>query len=154
MTSRSYWLWSPIQNPALCALIFLYRFVIGRRLGDLGEVVRARQPKRLPVVMTRTEVDAVLQRLNGEKWLMASLMYGAGLRLMQHLESVKMIHQRDLADGYGRVPMPYALGRKYPNAATDWRWQFVFPQKKRWRNRQTGEQGPSNHDLHAHSQSG
>ena len=45
---------------------------------------------------------------------MASLMYGAGLRLMQHLESVKMLHQRDLADGYGRVSMPYALGRKQP----------------------------------------
>jgi len=54
---------------------------------------------------------------------------------------VKTIYQRDLADGYGRVVMPYALNRKYPNATADWRWQFVFPQKQRWRNAQTGRQG-------------
>ncbi len=61
--------------------------------------------------------------------------------LAQHLEHVKEIHKRDLADGYGRVLMPYALDRKYPGASTDWRWQWVFPQERRWRNAQTGEQG-------------
>ena len=132
--------------------------------------------------MTRDEVKAVLGQLSGEKWLMASLLYGAGLRLMEclslrvhdidfarneitvragkgdkdrrtmlpeslkkplerHLRAVKRVHEKDLADGRGRVLMPDALDRKYPNAPTDWRWQWVFPQANRWRNAQTGEQG-------------
>jgi integron integrase len=73
------------QNQALSALLFLYRHVIGREVGDLGEVIRARKPTRLPVVMTRDEVKTVLVNLIGDKWLMASLMYGAGLRLMECL---------------------------------------------------------------------
>jgi len=170
------------QNQALSALLFLYRHVLGRPIGDLGEVVRARRPTRLPVVLTRAEVKAVLGHLAGDKWLMASLMYGAGLRLMEclrlrvhdvdlpagqivvrdgkgfkdrvtmvpeaakpllreHLAKVKTIHKRDLAAGYGRVQMPYALDRKYPNAPREWGWQFRFPQEKRWVNPQTGEQG-------------
>ena len=59
----------------------------------------------------------------------------------EHLASVKQTHDGDLAEGYGRVIMPYALERKYPSAAAEWRWQFVFPQGRRWVNRQTGEQG-------------
>jgi integron integrase len=170
------------QNQALSALLFLYRHVLARPIGDLGEVVRARRPTRLPVVLTRAEVKAILGHLTGDKWLMASLMYGAGLRLMEclrlrvhdvdlpasqiivrdgkgfkdrvtmvpetvkpsleiHLAKVKMIHERDLAAGYGRVQMPYALDRKYPNAPKDWGWQFLFPQEKRWVNPRTGEQG-------------
>ena len=74
------------QNQALSALLFLYRHVIGREVGDLGKVIRARKPTRLPVVMTRDEVKAVLSNLSEDKWLMASLMYGAGLRLMECLE--------------------------------------------------------------------
>ena len=70
------------QTQALSAILFLYRYVMGRDLGDLGDIIRARKPKRLPVVMTRDEVKAVLSQLDGEKWLMASLMYGAGLRVM------------------------------------------------------------------------
>jgi len=73
------------QNQALSALLFFYRHVIGREVGDLGEVIRARKPTRLPVVMTRDEVKAVMANLTGDKWLMASLMYGAGLRLMECL---------------------------------------------------------------------
>jgi integron integrase len=73
------------QNQALSALLFLYRHVIGREVGNLGDVIRARKPKRLPVVMIREEVKAVLANLTGDKWLMASLMYGAGLRLMECL---------------------------------------------------------------------
>jgi integrase len=61
--------------------------------------------------------------------------------LQQHLERVKKIHARDLADGFGRVTLPYALTRKYPNASTDWGWQFAFPQLKRWVNTKAGEQG-------------
>ena len=73
------------QNQALAALLFLYRHVIGRAVGDLGEVIRARKPERLPVVMAREEVKAVLANLTGEKWLIAAILYGAGLRLMECL---------------------------------------------------------------------
>jgi integron integrase len=73
------------QNQALSALLFLYRHVICHKVGDLGEVIRARRPTRLPEVMTRDEVKAVLSQISGDKWLMASLMYGAGLRLMECL---------------------------------------------------------------------
>lgn len=73
------------QNQALSALLFLYRHVLNREIGNLGEVIRARRPTRLPVVMTREEVKAVLGNLSGDKWLMASLMYGAGLRLTECL---------------------------------------------------------------------
>jgi len=73
------------QNQALAAVLFLYRHVIGRDLGDLGEVIRARKPERLPVVMTCEEVKAVLANLAGEKWLIVAIMYGAGLRLMECL---------------------------------------------------------------------
>lgn len=170
------------QNQALSALLFLCRHVIGRGAGDLGEVIRARKPKRLPVVMTRDEVKAVLANLSGDKWLMASLMYGAGLRLMEclrlrvqdidfsrneilvrdgkgakdritmlpaslksplqeQLKHGKTVHERDLADGWGRVPLPDALDRKYPNAPKEWRWQWVFAQENRWKNPKTGEEG-------------
>jgi len=55
-------------------------------------------------------------------------------------------HQRDLAEGWGRVLLPHALDRKYPNAPTEWRWQWVFPQENRWKNTTTGEEG--RHHLH------
>jgi integron integrase len=165
------------QNQALSALLFLYRNLISCEVGDLGKVIRARKPKRLPVVMTRDEVKAVLANLAGDKRLMATIMYGAGLRhlrvqdidfsrneilvrdgkgakdrvtmlpesvktsLQHHLKKVKKIHERDLAEGWGRVQMPMALDRKYPNAPREWRWQWVFPQENRWKNTKTGEQG-------------
>ncbi|WP_425523893.1 phage integrase N-terminal SAM-like domain-containing protein [Desulfatitalea alkaliphila] len=71
------------QNQALAALLFLYRYVIGRKLGDLGGGIRARKPKRLPVVLTRNEVKAVLAQVEGDCRLIAALMYGGGLRLME-----------------------------------------------------------------------
>lgn len=177
------------QNQALSALLFLYRHVIGRELGDLGKVIRARKPTRLPVVITRDKVKAVLVNLKGDKWFMASLTYGAGLRLMEclklrvqdidfgrneilvrdgkgakdqvtmlpellkkplqdHLRKVKAVHDRDLAEGWGRVQMPEALDRKYPNAPADWRWQWVFPQENRWKNTVTGDEGrPHTHET-------
>ena len=61
--------------------------------------------------------------------------------LQVHLRQVQALHQRDLPEGYGRVELPHALARKYPSANRQWRWQFVFPQERRWVNRQTGEQG-------------
>jgi len=170
------------QNQALAALLFLYRHVLGIDMGDLGTVVRARKSHHVPIVMTRAETRAVLAQMSGETKLMASLLYGSGLRLSEclclrvqdldleggeivvfngkgnkdrvtvlpeglkdplreHLRNVRAIHLQDLADGWGRVLVPEALQRKYPNAATEWRWQWVFPQRYRWRNPETGEQG-------------
>ena len=156
------------QNQAKSALLFLYREVLETELPWLDNVERARAPKRLPVVLTREEVQGVLGRLTGTHWLIASLLYGAGLRIMEglrlrvkdvefsrreilvrdgkgfkdrvtmlpaalaaplaeHLERVKALHGRDLAAGRGAVYLPYALERKYPGAARDWAWQYVFP---------------------------
>jgi len=61
--------------------------------------------------------------------------------LMEHLKRVQLIHQRDLQEGWGRVTLSDALTRKYPNAAAEWGWQWVFPQENRWVNPRTGEQG-------------
>jgi site-specific recombinase XerD len=55
-------------------------------------------------------------------------------QLRCHLAEVRAIHQRDLADGWGRVQLPHALARKDPNAPVEWGWQWVFPQHSRWRN--------------------
>lgn len=175
------------QTQALSALLFLYRHVLGRQIGELDALVRARRPARVPVVLTRDEVRAVLARLDGDRLLMASLLYGAGLRLTeclrlrvqdidfarneltvrdgkggkdrrtilpaslapplkQHLRRVRAIHEHDLAEGWGRVALPGALDRKYVNAAADWRWQWAFPQERRWRNTRTGEEG--RHHVH------
>lgn len=71
------------QNQALNAIVFLYRHVLERDLDWLDGVQRARRPARLPVVLTREEVGDVLARLDGVRWLMASLLYGAGLRLLE-----------------------------------------------------------------------
>jgi integron integrase len=71
------------QNQAFSALIFLYREVLGREVTGLNDVVRAKRPVRLPLVLTRAEVEAVPRHLRGTPWLMASLMYGAGLRLLE-----------------------------------------------------------------------
>jgi len=161
--------------------------VLQRPVGDLGGVVRTRRPRRLPVVLTRDEVAAVLDYLDGDLRLMASLMYGAGLRLNEclglrvqdldfargeivvrggkgdkdrvtvlpqalrpqlraHLATVKRIHKADLAAGWGAVELPDALARKYPHASTDWRWQWVFPQRRRWRDPRSGHEG--RHHLH------
>jgi integron integrase len=170
------------QGQALSALLFMYRRVFGRELGDLGALVRARRPLRLPVVLSPQEVDAVLAHLRGDTWLMASLMYGSGLRLSEcirlrvqhidlerrcilvrdgkgakdrstmlsaamisplrrHLRAVHSLHQADLSDGFGRVQLPDAIERKYPAAASDWAWQWVFPQRRRWRDSASGRQG-------------
>ena len=61
--------------------------------------------------------------------------------LQEHLLGVRSLHRRDLAAGWGRVLMPYALDRKYPNASREWAWQWVFPQQNRWRDRKSGAQG-------------
>jgi integron integrase len=162
-------------------VLFLYRELLERDL-DLEGVVRARKPQRLPVVLTEEEVRSVLQRLEGSEALVAGLLYGSGLRLMEalrlrvhdldfnrqeltvrngkggkdrrtmlpkrlskklqiHLEMVQTVHKRDLIDGWGIVQLPYALARKYQNAATEWGWQWVFPQHRRWQDPTSKQQG-------------
>src|SRR3954453_7057579 len=76
---------SSTQNQAASALLFLYREVLEQPLPWLNQVQKARKPARLPVVFTRDEARLVLARLDGTKWLMASLLYGSGLRLMECL---------------------------------------------------------------------
>lgn len=156
------------QNQAKSALLFLYREVLGDELPWLDNVEQAKTPKRLPVVLTREEVQKVLSQLEGQHRLAAGLLYGAGLRILeclrlrvkdvdfarkeilvrdgkgfkdrvtmlpqslvpvlqQHLERVKALHEQDLQAGYGAVFLPNALDRKYPNAAREWGWQYVFP---------------------------
>lgn len=73
------------QNQALNALVFMYRHVIGRPLGDILGAVRAKRPERLPVVLTRDEVRSLFQALDGPHWLPVCLLYGSGLRLMECL---------------------------------------------------------------------
>jgi integron integrase len=160
------------QNQAKAALLFLYREVLEQELPWLENVEQAKAPKRLPVVLTEAEAQAVLSRLEGTHWLVAGLLYGSGLRIMEalrlrvkdvefargeilvregkgfkdrvtmlpaalaeplkaHLEKVHALHEQDIAEGFGEVYLPYALERKYPNAAREWGWQYVFPSRNR-----------------------
>jgi len=73
------------QNQALCALVFLYREVLGRELEGLDNAVRARRPAQLPVMMSQSEVRALFEALDERYRLIASLLYGSGLRLMECL---------------------------------------------------------------------
>jgi integron integrase len=168
------------QAQALAALLFLYGQVLGRPLRGLGAIPRARAPVRLPVVLSRSEVQCVLGRLQGTAALVGALLYGSGLRLLEcltlrvkdvdlergelvirrakgakdrvtvlarsvrqplgeHLERVRAVHQRDLAEGAGWVELPEALGRKYPQAGRSWSWQWVFPARRKYVDRVTGQ---------------
>ncbi|MDD2605237.1 MAG: phage integrase N-terminal SAM-like domain-containing protein, partial [Desulfobacteraceae bacterium] len=71
------------QNQALCALVFLYKHVLAMEINGKIDAVRAKRPKRLPVVLSKAEVDRLMANLRGVHWLMAGLLYGAGLRLME-----------------------------------------------------------------------
>jgi len=73
------------QNQALSALLFLYKEVLGKDLAWLDGLVRAKRPPRLPTVLTQAEAEALLAQLTGVRWLVVSLLYGAGLRVMECL---------------------------------------------------------------------
>ena len=160
------------QNQAKSALLFLYREVLGVDLPWLENVAQAKTPKRLPVVLTQAEVQSLLSGLSGTHWMVASLLYGAGMRLMEalrlrvkdvelsrkeilirdgkgakdrvtmlpaalitplkaHLIKVRALHEQDVAEGFGEVYLPNALEKKYPTAAREWGWQYVFPSGNR-----------------------
>lgn len=169
------------QGQALNALVFFYRQVMGRDLSDSIDFARSRKSRRLPVVLTTAEVARLLSQLPGETHhLMASLLYGCGLRLMEcvrlrvldidfgyrqimvretkgrkdrvvpipqaslhalqaRIEKTRTIHNEDLCHGFGRVFLPESLARKYPDAASEFRWQYVFPATRLVVNPQTGE---------------
>ena len=155
------------QNQALSALLFLYRDVLKQDIGWLENVERARRPTKMPVVLSHAELKRVFAHMHGVTKLMAGLLYGSGLRLMEcvrlrvkdidfelaqitvrdakggkdrvtmlplnlaqplrrHLVRIRAQHEQDLEDGFGHVYLPFALSRKYPNAAKQWGWQYVF----------------------------
>jgi integron integrase len=163
---------SSTQNQALSALLFLYRDVLGIELPWLDQVTRARRPQRLPTVLSCDEVKSLLAHMDGRAWLLASLLYGTGMRLMEGLrlrvkdvdfrrheilirdgkggkdrrtvlphalvppleremERARVLHEGDLAEGFGETWLPHALGRKYPGAAREFGWQYVFPSQRR-----------------------
>jgi integrase len=162
------------QNQALSALPWL------------KDIVRAQRTLHLPVVLTVDEVHRVIDRMDGMARLIAQLLYGSGLRLLESLMlrvkdvdfergqitvrdpkwrrdrvtmlpraatpslneqliATRLLHEEDLAAGFGRVWLPDAIARKLPSAPRDWRWQWVFPAPTRWRNA-SGEEG--RHHLH------
>lgn len=144
--------------------------VLGVDPGPISGVIWAKRPRHPPVVLTRDEVRAILAELDGTPRLVAGLLYGSGLRLLEglrlrvhnlafvrneilvrdgkgqkdrvtmlpaavrhsllaHLDEVREIHRRDLQAGSGRVYLPDALDRKYPEADRAWGWQYVFPSR-------------------------
>lgn len=160
------------QNQALAAILFLYKEVLERELDWMDDIVRAKRSVRIPEVLSPEQVRRLIDRLEGTHQLMARLLYGTGMRLMEavrlrvrdvdfhyrqitvrngkgnkdrvtvlpaslleplkaHLARVKTLHEKDLADGFGRVYLPYALSRKYPSADREWGWQYVFPASTR-----------------------
>jgi integron integrase len=96
------------QNQALSALLFLYAEVLGSELGWMEDVVRAKRPARLPVVMSRLEVNAVLAGLSGSTRLMASLLYGSGLRLVECVT----LRVKDVDFGAGQLTVRRGKGQR------------------------------------------
>jgi integron integrase len=175
------------QNQALSAILFLYREVLGVEIGAVEGVVHAKRAQQVPVVLTVSEVERVLMRMHGAPRLAASIMYGAGLRLMEcmrlrvkdvdferreitvrdgkgqkdrmtmlpeglavplqaQLTVAKELHECDLRRNLGAVELPEALARKYPRAAFDWGWQWVFPASRDYVDAGTGQR--RRHHLH------
>jgi integron integrase len=175
------------QNQALQAILFLYREVLDTNLPWLQNVTRASRPKRLPVVLSSTEVRSLLAQLDGMCWLIASLLYGSGLRLMEahrlRIKDMDLVrgeliardakggrdrvtvlpatvvaplreHLAKLSDRFERqrklrepgVWLPTAIARKYPDAAIQWGWQWVFPANSLCRDAYTGK--PTRHHQH------
>jgi integron integrase len=156
------------QRQAASALIFLYAEVLGRAVRITRALARPGAPRRLPVVLSRDEVRAVLAETRGTARLVANLLYGSGLRLMEALQlrvkdvsldrreitvrggkgdrdrmtmlpralfpeirrqmdRVRARHAADFRGGAGWVQLPHSLDRKFPHAARQLAWQFLFP---------------------------
>jgi integron integrase len=96
------------QNQAMCALLFLYQTVLERPVEDLGDVIRAYRPKRLPVVLTRAETQQVLKQLAGTYLLIGELLYGSGLRLIECLR----LRIKDIDFGGAEIVVRQGKGNK------------------------------------------
>ena len=96
------------QSQALSAILFLYQQVLQQDIGWLHDVVRAKQPQRLPVVLTQDEVAAVLCQLAGIPWIMATLLYSAGLRLVECVR----LRVKDLDFAYNQIVVRDGKGQK------------------------------------------
>ena len=96
------------QNQALSALLFFFRQVLNRELSWMQNLIWAKKPKKIPTVFTRQEVNLVLSQLSGLKWLMASLLYGAGLRLMECLR----LRVKDVDFGYRQILVRDGKGKR------------------------------------------
>ena len=175
------------QHQAVSAVLFLYRNVLSDPMGWTDGIVWAKRTRRLPTVLSQAEVARVIRVLDGQQQLMARLLYGAGLRLLEllrlrvkdvdfdngsilircgkgqkdritvlassirpelekHLAQVRQLHARDIARGGGYVELPHALGRKLVGAPRDWPWQWVFPARRQYVDRSTGQL--RRHHLH------
>src|SRR5260370_22772901 len=160
------------QNQAFSALLFLYQEVLNQRLPWIDDIVRAKRPAKVPVVFTQEEARTVLSKMTGTPRLMAHLLYGSGLRVMEcvrlrvkdvdlgylqitlrdgkggrdlrtmvptflveelrkQVAKVAELHREDLSAGAGEVNLPFALARKYPNAARELGWQYLVPASRR-----------------------
>lgn len=167
------------QRQALNALIFLYKNVLDIPIDEALEHSRSKRHPHLPVVLTQDEVKLIFAHMQGIHLLMAKLLYGGGLRLMEcirlrvgdldfekeklyirdgkggkdrvtlfpksvhetlrvHLLKVKKLHDQDIVHGDGAVYLPHALARKYPSAAKEFSWQYVFPAKNLSKDPRTG----------------
>ena len=168
------------QNQALSAILFLYREVLHKEIEPIL-LSSAKRPEHLPTVLTREEVLRLINQLSGTHKLMAQLLYGSGLRLMEgirlrvkdidfdyktitvrdgkgekdrivplpetvvpelrrQIERVRLLHEEDLAAGFGEVYLPYALAEKYPNAAREFIWQYLFPAPRRSLDPRSGQE--------------
>src|SRR6266446_3703331 len=126
------------QNQALSALLFLYREVLELDVPWLDGLVRAKRPERLPVVLTREEVRAVIQRLEGVLRLMAYLLYGAGLRVLECCR----LRVQDVDFATNQIVVRGGKGDK----DREWAWQWVFPATRIYFHRETHQR--RRHHLH------
>ena len=96
------------QNQALSAIVFLYKNVIKKDLGMFTNIEKAKRPKRLPIVFSKMEAQKILSKLHEEKWIMVSLLYGAGLRLMDCLR----LRVKDIDFDYKQITVRNGKGNK------------------------------------------
>lgn len=152
------------QNQALNAIVFLFKEVLEKDVGDLNQTLWAKKSNFLPVVLSVNQVREILKNLKGVQHTIGCLLYGTGMRLtealrlrvkdidfernmilvrdakgqkdrvvplprslrdslVRQLDTTKKYHEIDLKEGFGKVSLPYALQKKYPNADKAWIWQ-------------------------------
>jgi integrase len=139
------------QNQALCALVFLYRHVLKKDIGEFSDVVRAKRPQREPTVMSLDEVERVIGCMSGTHKLMALLMYGTGMRIIEVIRlRIKDIdfdmHCITVRDGKGQkdrqVPLPVKLAVHPPDNQRE-QAQCMTPEDESLRIRLPDQSSPS-----------